>query len=342
MPATVGSPADTSVPPAAAGDAAAAGGHPYRSGFIGILGRPNVGKSTFLNRVIGEKVAIVTPKPQTTRDKIMGILHFEGGQMVFLDTPGVHRGTTTLNRHMVQVALRTLDDADLLFCLFEPPAASLGYPRGDQGLFLDDESLLLLEHLSRTRTPKFLVINKVDVLDEGPVIAHFTGRQALQPLVEAVRQHAAFDESFVISARTGEGIDALVEAAKSRMPEGPPYFPEGMFTDQTDRSFAAEVIREKIFLLLGQEIPYHSAVTIEEFDDSEETLHLHATIHVDRESQKGIVIGHRGQMIRNLRIAAREEIQKILGQPVFLKLQVRVSERWSQDDRIMKRLGYHL
>lgn len=315
---------------------------PFRSGFVGIVGRPNVGKSTILNRVIGEKVAIVTPKPQTTRDRIMGVLHFEGGQIVFLDTPGVHRSTTPLNRLMVDLALRAFDDADLLFCMFEPPAAELGYPLARQGLHLDEENTLILEHLGKTPRPKFLVINKVDILDGGCSIAGHSGREVLPPIVNLFRGQSDFVETFLISAKTGEGVDALVAAAKARMPEGPPYFPQEMFTDQTDRAFAAEVVREKIFLFLSQEIPYHSAVTIEDFDESEESVYIQATIHVERGSQKGILIGRHGQMIKKIGTAARNDLEEILDQPVFLELNVQVSENWCQNDRIMKRLGYHL
>ena len=312
----------------------------FKSGFVGIIGRPNVGKSTFLNRVIGEKVAIVTEKPQTTRDRIMGILHFEGGQIVFLDTPGVHRGAKPLNRQMVRIALQSFENTEALFHLFEPPIRELGYPKAQEGLYLDEENSLLLEHLARAEGRKFLIINKVDVLDDEVVVGGLRGRAILDPLVELIRGVTPFDETFAISAATGEGIDPLLEAAKACLPLGPPYFPEDMFTNQTDRSFAAEVVREKVFLLTTQEIPYSTAVTIEEFDDSEEITNIRATIHVERESQKGILVGRKGQMIKALGIAARTDLEDFLGCRVFLKLNVQVSKDWSRDERITKRLEY--
>lgn len=314
----------------------------FKSGFVGIVGRPNVGKSTFLNRAIGEKVAIVTEKPQTTRGRIMGILHFEGGQIVFLDTPGIHRSTKKLNHFMVEAALRALSDADLLFCMFEPPIKELGYPRTDGELSLDDDSRLLLERLAKAEQPKFLIVNKVDVLDEPGPSGKAAGRGMLEPLIGLIEGLAAFEGAFLISSTTGEGVDALIDAAKARLPEGPPYFPEDMFTDQTDRSFAGEIVREKIVLFTSQEIPYASAVTIDSFDDEdpEEVARIRATIHVERESQKGILVGRRGQMIKRIGTAARCDLEQLLGRPVFLKLEVQVTKGWAQNDRIMKRLEY--
>jgi GTP-binding protein Era len=312
----------------------------FRSGFVGIVGRPNVGKSTLLNKVIGEKVAIVTDKPQTTRDRIMGVLHFDGGQIVFLDTPGIHRGGRRLNHYMMETALRALKDADILFCMFEPPIKELGYRRADGEVSLDDESNLLLEHLAGTSQPRFLVINKVDVLDERRPGSDSGGRQVLAPLTALIQAGASFDGVFAVSSKTGEGIDALVEAAKARLPEGPAYFPQEMFTDQTDRSFASEVIREKIFEFMSQEVPYSTAVTVDEFDDSEEPVRIRATVHVEKESQKGILVGRGAQMIKKIGSAARKDIEEFLGSPVFLKLNVQVSTGWSQDDRIMRRLEY--
>ena len=312
----------------------------FKSGFVGIIGRPNVGKSTFLNKVIGEKVAIVTDKPQTTRDRIMGIHHFEGGQIVFLDTPGMHRSKRHLNKQMVRIAVRAFDDADILLCFFEPPVAELGYPGASAGIFLDEENSLTLEHLAKTAHPKFLVLNKVDVLDGGASAGEWKGRDLLQPLRVAIERNVKFEQVFVISAETGEGVDELVSALIEKLPQGPPYFPEDMFTDQTDRTFAAEVIREKLFDLTRKEIPYSSAVTIEEFEEEEDPVRILALIHVERDSQKGIVIGHQGQMIKEIGTAARADIEEFLGCKVFLKLDVRVSKDWSKDNRIMKRIEY--
>ena len=312
----------------------------FHSGFVGLVGRPNVGKSTLLNRVIGEKVAIVTPKPQTTRDRIMGIYHFEGGQIVFLDTPGVHRGKSQLNKALMSEALQAFGDVDLLLALFEPPAAELGYPRAEDSLYLDDENALTLEHLAKSKCTKFLVINKADILDGETVIGGHRGRDVLDPFIGLLKEMAEFEEVFAISAETGEGVDCLVDAAKSRLPEGPAYFPEDMFTNQTDRTFAAEVIREKIFLLTSQEIPYSSAVTIEDFDEEEDPIHIRATIHVERTSQKGILIGKRGQMIKKIGIEARKDIESFLDCRIFLKLDVQVSKDWIHNERIMKRMEF--
>lgn len=312
----------------------------FKSAFVGIVGRPNVGKSTFLNKVIGEKVAIVSDKPQTTRDRIMGIHHFDGGQIVFLDTPGVHRSKRHLNKQMVSIALRSFEDADILLCFFEPPIAELGYPNASAGIFMDEESSFTLEHLARTTHPKFLVLNKVDLLDGGAAAGEWKGRAILQPFREAIERTVKFEQVFVISAETGEGVEELVNAIIEILPQGPPYFPEDMFTDQTDRTFASEVIREKLFEFTRKEIPYSSTVTIEEFEEEEDPVRILALIHVERESQKGIVIGHNGQMIKEIGTAARADMEEFLGCRVFLHLDVRVSKDWSKDNRIMKRIEY--
>lgn len=288
-----------------------------RSGFVGILGRPNVGKSTLLNRILGQKVVITSPKPQTTRNRVAGVLTRDGVQMVFFDTPGVHAGQKLINRYMVREALSCVPDVDVV--LFLVDAASGPHP--------DDE--VLAGHLGRARKPVILVVNKAD--------RSRTPTEAFQDLVPAVAVHR-------ISALTGEGVEALLDDLASRMPEGPAYYPEDQLTDRPERFLAEEFVREKVFELTGEEIPYSVAVTVEAWEERPEAdlVVIHATIHVERPSQKAIVIGKGGRVIKEVGRRARLDLEALLGTRVFLDLHVTVDRNWTKDPRALRRFGYEV
>ncbi|MBF0154013.1 MAG: GTPase Era [Magnetococcales bacterium] len=300
------------------------GGAVYRSGFIAIVGRPNMGKSTFLNQVLGHMAAIVTPKAQTTRTRILGVKHRPDGQMIFLDTPGIHQDKShVLNRVMVQTAFGACDDADLILYFVSATKGPI------------EEDWENLARLSGQGQPLFLVINKVD---SRP-------RPLLLPLVAACEAKAAqlgivINEFAMLSALTGENIDPLLAGVFSRLPEGPAYFPDDQWTDQPERFIAAEIVREKLFLHLQQELPYHTAVQVEDFQESDERVHVAALIFVDRESQKGIVIGRGGGMLKKIGSAARHDLERFLACRVHLELQVVVRKGWRGDARLLHALGY--
>ena len=291
----------------------------FRSGFIGIIGRPNVGKSTFLNAVVGDKISIVADKPQTTRDKITGIKNFPDAQMIFLDTPGIHDPKTPLNRAMVQTAKKAIGDAEVLLMLIEANAD------------VHHHDLFLIESLKQVKAPVFLVINKIDLID----------KQLLLPLIDKFRKLYDYREIFPISALKGEGIAEMLEAIKQMLPEGPQLFPEDIMTDATERFIAAEFIREQIMVLTDQEIPYVSAVTVDLFKEDEEKniIRISATINVEKESQKAIMIGKKGSMLKNIGTKSRLQMEKLFGTRVFLELYVRVSKDWTSSDKMLREFG---
>jgi GTP-binding protein Era len=299
-----------------------------RSGFAAIVGRPNVGKSTLLNRILGEKVAIVTPKPQTTRTRLLGIVNRDDAQLVLVDTPGIHRPRGRLNEFMLRTALAAIADVDLVLALAE---ASRRHP--------DDQ--LVLEALRGSPKPKLLAVNKIDQVRD---------KQALIPILDDLAKLAPFEGVVPISALTGENVDRLVELLFARLPEGPRYFPPDMVTDQSERQLAAELIREQIMMHTEQELPYTTAVvvddwqqeTIDEARPGEPTrfVRIAATVHVERESQKGIVIGKAGQRIKAIGTAARGGLEPLLGARVFLELFVRVQRNWTRDPRRLREFGY--
>ncbi len=293
----------------------------FKSGFIGILGRPNVGKSTFFNAVLGDRISIVANKPQTTRNRITGIKNFPDAQMIFLDTPGVHKPKTPLNRAIVQTAQDIIGETDALLIMVEPHPAA-----GAQDLFL-------LEILSQAKLdiPVFLAINKIDRVD----------KPRLLPVIDAYRGLMDFSGIYPVSALTGEGIDALLSGLKAVLPESPPLFPEDMMTDATERFIAAEYIREQILHLTDQEVPYASAVTIDAFkeDDAANRIRISATITVEKESQKAIMIGKKGSMLKKIGTRARINMEKLFGAKVFLELFVRVKKDWTASDRLLKEFG---
>ncbi len=292
----------------------------FRSGFVSIIGRPNVGKSTLLNTIIGEKITIVSDKPQTTRNKILGVKNLPGVQIVFMDTPGIHKPKHKLNEYMVKAALSTFDEVDILLFMIEA-----GEPSGTGDRYI-------LEMLTGVTKPVFLLINKIDSVQKNTVL----------PQIEEYRHLYPFKEIFPVSALCGDNIDRLLDSIIQELPEGPQYFPEDIATDQPMRFIASEIIREKIFQLTYQEIPYSIAVGIEDFKEVEDRnlAVIRGIIFVERDSQKGIIIGKGGAMLKKVGQLAREEIEAIMGIKVFLELWVKVKEKWQSDDQVLKMLGY--
>jgi GTP-binding protein Era len=292
----------------------------FRSGFVSLIGRPNVGKSTLLNLLLGQKIAIISPKPQTTRNRILGIKNLPSGQIIFLDTPGIHRSGNLLNQSMVRTALATLQEVDVVCLLIE--ANSPGHEENDW----------ILENLQKVRKPVFLAINKIDLVPKGNLL----------PIMERFSQKRPFEQIIPISAVLGEGVDILVRELLKILPEGPRLFPEDMVTDLPERFLAAELIREKVFHLTREEIPYATAVAVEEFKEREEKnlVVIRAIIQVERETQKGILIGEKGKRLKEIGRLAREEMEALLGVRVFLELWVKVEKNWRDDPRALRRLGF--
>ena len=292
-----------------------------KSGYISIIGCPNVGKSTLLNLLVGEKLAIVTYKPQTTRNKILGILTKEDVQMIFLDTPGIHKSKSKLNKKMTQRALDTLKEADVV--LFMVDASKIFQP---------DEEEYIFPMLKRAKCPVILLINKIDLIP----------KHHLLPIIEKYNTYLNLAEIFPVSARTGENIKDLIPKIAHYLPSGPHYYPADTLTDKSLRFICAEIIREKIITLTQQEIPYSTAVTIESFEENTPNgiTSISATILVMRESQKGIIIGKQGNMLGKIGKSAREDIEKYLNAKVFLELWVKLSKDWPDNDKVLKELGY--
>ncbi|MGE5188621.1 MAG: GTPase Era [Gemmatimonadota bacterium] len=292
-----------------------------RSGFVALLGRPNVGKSTLLNRILGAKVAIVSPKPQTTRDRIAGILTEARGQIVFLDSPGIHRARRALNEHMVATAARIAGEADVIVHVVDDR-------RGAEG----EEEALVRGIVSRAGVPRVLVVNKADRM----------GAQGAAARRAELLASGLYADGFAVSAARGSGVAELVSFLFGALPEGPAFYPEEDLTDLPMRFIAKEVIREKLFQYLDAELPYSVAVAIEEYrEDAEKGLtRIRAEIVVERESQKGIVIGRGGSMLKMIGTAARRELEKETGERVYLDLFVKVEKDWSRNETKLRRLGY--
>ncbi len=292
----------------------------FKSGFVAIVGAPNVGKSTLLNHMLGQKISITSKKPQTTRNRILGVLDRPGSQFVFLDTPGVHHASKPLNVRIVEVALSALADVDLILLMVDVTSPQ---PEAEQ---------LMVKKLKSQKTPAILALNKVDKVDNADLLAQ----------IERWSQLHEFESIVPISALRGQQVDDLVEAMQTVLPQGPPMYPPGSLTDMPERFIAGEMIREKAFRLTGEEIPYSVAVTIDEFKEEKEgaLIRILATIHVERDSQKGMVIGKGGKKLKEIGQAARKEIQRMVGAKVFLKLFVRVQKNWSKDTKALRRFGY--
>jgi GTP-binding protein Era len=291
----------------------------FRSGYIAIIGRPNVGKSTLLNQILGEKVAIVSPKPQTTRNRVSGIRTTATSQIIFIDTPGIHQGHSLMNRRLMDTALHTLDDVDGVLWLLD------AYGK------IKQEEERIAETLRGVETPVLILLNKMDLVSKGKLL----------PLMERCAQLLPDKEIVPVSALKGEGLDIVLNIVEGWLPVGPQYFTEGEHTDQSERFLASEIVREKVFLLTREEIPYGVAVTIDEFTEKEEKnlIVIAATIHTERDSHKGILIGKHGSMLKEIGKQAREELESLLGCRIFLELFVRVDPGWTQNPQALTEMG---
>jgi len=293
----------------------------FKSGYVAIIGAPNVGKSTLLNRFLGQKTAIVSPRPQTTRNRILGILTQPEYQIIFLDTPGIHKAKNVLGEFMVKAAVDTLREVDVVLLTVDAGLHPVG-----------NDTVLVIEKLHNIPTPVILAINKIDLIK----------KETLLPLIARYKDIYDFKAIVPVSALTGEGMDLLLTDMLTLIPAGVPYYPSDMITDQPERFIAAEIIREKIFLLTGQEIPYATAVIIDEFKKNTEKqiISISATIYVEKDSQKGIVIGKGGSLLKKIGEAARREIEVMVGAKVFLRLWVKVRKGWAKSPEIIKQMGY--
>ena len=292
---------------------------PFRFGYIAIVGRPNVGKSTLLNELLGEKVAIVSPRPQTTRNRITGIKTTDRSQIVFLDTPGIHQARSLMNRRMVEVALQTLHEVDGVLWLLDS--------HGRIGA--EDERIA--ETLRAVRAPVLILLNKMDLVSKGKLL----------PLIQRCSELLPGKEIIPVSALRGENLTVVLELIEKGLPEGEKSFPDEEFTDQSERFIAAEFIREKVFLLTREEIPYGVGVSIDEFSEKEEKnlIVIKATIHTERESHKPILIGKRGAMLKEIGQRAREDLEALLGCKIYLELFIRVDRGWTQNPYALTEMG---
>jgi len=290
----------------------------FKSGFVSIIGRPNVGKSTLLNRILGEKIVAVSNKPQTTRNSIRGILSDDSSQIVFLDTPGIHDAKTRLNRAMVDAAYSSLSGIDLLLLVVDVTVSG------------DDQ--FVRELAGKAGCPVFLVLNKVDLVEPRErLLTTIAKLSALHPFVEIIP----------LSAQSGSNVERLVDLVRERLPEGVHYFPDDILTDQPEKTVCAELVREKVFRLTNEEIPYSAAVIVEAFKERENgVIAISATILVERDGQKGIIIGKKGAMLKKIGEQARRDIEKLLGTRVYLELFVKVQERWTERTAVLRELGY--
>ena len=290
----------------------------YKSGFVTLIGRPNVGKSTLMNRLIGQKIAITSNKPQTTRNRIQTVLTTEEGQIVFVDTPGIHKAKNKLGEYMVNVAERTLNEVDVVLWLVEPTA------------FIGAGEKHIAEQLGKVKTPVVLVINKVDMVKKEEILS----------FIDAYRKIYDFAEIVPVSARNGDNTDELVKVILKYLPYGPQFYDEDTVTDQPERQIVAELIREKALHSLNDEIPHGIAVAIDAMKYRRKIVDIDATIICERDSHKGIIIGKQGVMLKKIGSTARYEIEKMLDMQVNLKLWVKVKKDWRDSDFLIKNFGY--
>jgi GTP-binding protein Era len=290
-----------------------------RAGFASLIGRPNAGKSTLLNRIVGTKVAIVSDKPQTTRTRIVAVKNIDSSQIVFVDTPGIHRPLHRLNVRMVDAAVETLREVDVVALVFD---ASTRPGKGDE---------YVSNLLANVKAPVILVLNKIDLV----------AKPRLLPLIEQAQKWHPFAEIIPVSAVTGDGIEALEQALLSHLPESDPIYPDDFLTDQPERVIVAETVREKVLQHTRAELPFSTAVAIDQFDESErdDILRLYCTIYVEQESQKAIVIGRGGEMIKRIGTEARQDLERFFDTRVFLDLRVKVNPDWRDNDRALDELG---
>lgn len=292
----------------------------FHSGFVALVGTPNAGKSTLLNRMLGEKISITSRKPQTTRNRILGIVHRPAAQFVFIDTPGVHRAQQPLNVRIVDTALSALGDVDLILLV----ADALRPDRQAENF--------LLNRLAEAGKPVILAVNKIDRMAPNQLIE----------IIDRWSKRLAFKQIVPISALHGTQVEDLLQVMEGMLPEGPPFYADDMLTDSAERFIVAEMIREKVFRLTGEEIPYATAVTVEVFKETPQgkMVRITATIHVERDSQKGMIIGRGGKKLKQIGQAAREDIEKLLSTKVYLELFVRVQKNWTRDTRALRKFGY--
>ncbi len=291
-----------------------------KAGFVSLVGRPNAGKSTLLNRLVGEKLAIVSDKPQTTRNRILGVKNYPGAQLVFLDTPGIHRPLHRMNVRMVDVAVDAMSSVDVLGLVVD-----VGEKRGR-----GDEYVMDL--VRNVTVPRFLILNKVDLVQKTKLL----------PILEEYHKLGLFEEIVPVSAQTGDNVDRLEQLLIARMPEGDALYPSDYLTDQPERVMAGEIVREKVLQFTRDELPFSSAVIIDRFEEpvgDKPILRLYCSIVVDRESQKPIIVGKGGSMIKQIGTAAREELERFFATKVYLDLHVRVKQDWREDDHLLQEIG---
>ena len=292
---------------------------PFKSGYASIVGRPNVGKSTLLNRLMAQKVAVTSNRPQTTRNKITGVLHLPGAQIILVDTPGIHQSDRTLNEMMVRASVSTFSDVDLLLVMIS----------AESGFCAEDE--FVLNSMRGVKTKKILVINKVDLVDKSILLT----------LMDKMNQKSLFEEIIPISALKKDGLDQLQKLILNYLPEGPEYFPKGMVTDCPETFLFGEIIREKILKLTRFEVPHSVAVVVEDmYEQNNSVVQIDATIYAEKDSQKKILIGEGGSMLKNIGRQARQEIEKRLGAKLFLKLFIKVKANWRDQKQTIKEFGY--
>ncbi len=288
-------------------------------GYVAIVGRPNVGKSTLLNQILGQKISITTRKPQTTRHQILGIKTTEEAQVVYVDTPGIHRGSKkAMNRYMNKAAASVINDVDVVVFVVD-------------GLHWEEDDQAILEKLKQVDAPVILALNKLDKLGD---------RTELLPHIQQLSEKMSFREVIPVSASKGENVESLEATVTVLLPASPPFFPEDQVTDKSERFVAAELVREKLMMRLGQEVPYSITVEIEQFKLKKDVLHINALIWVERENQKMIVIGKKGEMLKAVGKQARIEMEAMFEQKVFLQLWVKVKDKWADDERALQNLGY--
>jgi len=290
----------------------------FRSGYVSIIGRPNVGKSTLLNSILGEKVAIVTTKPQTTRNRIIGIKTLPNAQIIFIDTPGIHKPRHKLGEAMVKTALEALNEVDIILFMVEPHSP-------------EKEDLSVIEMLKKVRSPVFLLINKIDTIKKTDLL----------PLIDHFKNLYSFQEIIPLSALKQDGMSMLMKRIYDSMPSGPKYYSDEFITDQLERFMVSEIIRESVMEMTEEEVPYSVAVEITEWKEREDGLIvISGNIYVEREGQKGIIIGKRGAMLKSIGSAARIDIERLLNTKVFLELWVKVKKDWRNNKTTLRELGY--
>jgi GTP-binding protein Era len=290
----------------------------FRSGYVSLVGRPNVGKSTLLNTILGEKVAIVTPKPQTTRNRINGIKTLPHAQIIFIDTPGIHKPRQRLGEAMNRSAFEALEEVDIVLFMVEPEAPRSG-------------DLFVIERIKLVDKPVFLLINKLDTVRKNEIL----------PVIEAYSKLYPFKEIIPLSALKTNGIDVLLETVLKYIPEGPKLYPDDIVTDQMERFMAEEIIREKIMEATQEEVPYSSAVEIEQWQVRDDgVVFIQANIYIERDGQKGIIIGNKGSRLKSIGTKARHDIEGLLGTRVFLELWVKIKKDWRSDERTLRELGF--